>query len=61
MSREAGKGSRPRPFSVPQEEYGQRWEMAFKRPKQKETEDYQDILETEDCVLGSFQRFKDDL
>lgn len=56
MTREAGKGSRPRPFSVPQEEYGQRWEMVFKKSRPREVDDYQDILETEDCVLDSFKR-----
>ena len=44
---DGGKGSKPRPFSVTQEEYDNRWEMIFQKdlPKEesKETKD-----ETED-------------
>ena len=29
----SGKGSRPRPFSVSQEEYGDRWDAIFKKDK----------------------------
>lgn len=36
MSREAGKGSSPRPFSITHDEYANRWEMIF---KQKEVEE----------------------
>lgn len=36
MYNEAGKGSRPRPFSVSQEEYDTRWEAIFGRDN-KET------------------------
>lgn len=35
MSHEAGKGSRPRPFSVAQEEYNARWDMIFGRDLKK--------------------------
>ena len=35
MSREAGKGSSPRPFSVTQEQYDQRWEAIFGRDRPK--------------------------
>jgi hypothetical protein len=31
MAHEAGKGSRPRPFSVTQQEYDQRWDAIFSR------------------------------
>ncbi len=31
MAHEAGKGSRPRPFSVTQQEYDQRWDAIFGR------------------------------
>jgi hypothetical protein len=31
MAHEAGKGSRPRPFSVAQEEYDKRWDAIFGR------------------------------
>ena len=34
---EAGKGDCPRPFSVPLDEFGKRWEKAFgKKKKQKQ-------------------------
>ena len=57
-NREAGKGSKPRPFSVSQEEYDKRWDAIFQRdtPDDKESKrpsDYQDILSTEDCVLDA--------
>lgn len=40
MAWEAGKGSRPRPFSVSQEEYGNRWEAIFGRDnKESKTSD----------------------
>ena len=55
-NREAGKGSKPRPFSVSQDEYAQRWDAIFQRDgldDKKETSDYQDILSTEDCVLSA--------
>ena len=32
---EAGKGDTPRPFSVPLDEYGKRWEMAFGKKRKK--------------------------
>jgi hypothetical protein len=33
MAHEAGKGSTPRPFSVTQEEYNNRWDVIFSRDK----------------------------
>lgn len=40
MASEAGKGSRPRPFSVSQEEYDTRWEAIFGRDnKEQKTSD----------------------
>jgi hypothetical protein len=54
---DGGKGSRPRPFSVSQEEYEKRWDAIFQRdlPKEeRQTSNYQDILSTEDCVLDAF-------
>ena len=55
-NREAGKGSKPRPFSVSQEEYDKRWDAIFQRDipdEKKTTSDFQDILSTEDCVLNA--------
>jgi hypothetical protein len=59
--RDAGKGSKPRPFSVSQSEWDNRWDAIFQRdiPKaDKQTNDYQDILSTEDCILGVFENEK---
>ena len=36
MASEAGKGSRPRPFNVTQEQYDARWELIFGRDKPEE-------------------------
>jgi hypothetical protein len=35
----SGKGSRPRPFSVSQEEYEKRWDMIFGRDLQNQDHD----------------------
>ena len=32
-----GKGSKPRPFSVSQEEFDNRWDMIFKKDKKNES------------------------
>ena len=50
------KGSRPRPISVSNEEYNNRWDAIFARDVQKFDEavfknEYQDVLSTEDCLL----------
>ena len=39
----SGKGSHPRPFSVPYEEYADRWDNIFKKKKSSKKE------ETEPC------------
>lgn len=36
---DGGKGSKPRPFSVTQEEYDNRWDTIFSRDLPKETDD----------------------
>ena len=54
---DGGKGSKPRPFSVSQDEYDKRWDAIFQRdlPKEDNTgtskNEYQDILSTEDCLI----------
>ena len=55
---EAGKGSKPRPFSVSQEEYNTRWDAIFQRDLKEDNtgtskNDFQDMLSTEDCILDS--------
>jgi len=52
------KGSKPRPFSVSQEEYDKRWDAIFQRDLPKEKTDYQLILSTEDCVVDALDEYK---
>jgi len=60
----SGKGSKPRPFSVSQEEYADNWNRVFKPIMDQYSDlpspdayknDYQDILSTEDCILDAFE------
>jgi hypothetical protein len=57
MAHEAGKGSRPRPYSVSKEEFDNRFDAIFGQKKTVEDNtgtdknEYQDILSTEDAVL----------
>lgn len=39
MTKEAGKGSSPRPYSVTQQEYDARWDMIFGRDKTQDALD----------------------
>jgi hypothetical protein len=38
MAHEAGKGSKPRPFSVSQQEYDTRWDAIFSRDLKEDEE-----------------------
>lgn len=54
---DGGKGSKPRPLSVTQEEYSKRWDAIFGRDLEETVEnDYQDILSTEDCVIEALEK-----
>ena len=56
---DGGKGSKPRPLSISQEEYDTRWDAIFQRDlKDEPKNNYQDILSTEDCVLDAFEEKK---
>ena len=47
MAHEAGKGSRPRPFNVTQEQYDSRWDAIFGRDlKDTEEKVSDDVLAT---------------
>lgn len=50
---DGGKGSKPRPLSITQQEYDSRWDAIFGKD---EPNDFQDILSTEDCVLECFEQ-----
>ena len=57
----SGKGSKPRPMSVSQQEYDTRWDAIFGRDLKEEEEsknDYQDILSTEDRVIDALDKTK---
>ena len=57
---DGGKGSKPRPFSVSQEEYDKRWDAIFQRDLPKEEKpDYQDILSTEDCLISALDNLEE--
>ncbi len=56
----SGKGSKPRPFSVTNEEYASRWDAIFGRDIKTTTdntgvdkEEYYDILSTEDALRSN--------
>ena len=58
---DGGKGSKPRPFSVSQEEYEKRWDAIFQRDLPKEEKpDYQDILSTEDCLISALDNLDEE-
>lgn len=44
---DTGKGSKPRPLSVSDQEYANRWNAIFAK------DEYYDILTTEDCLVDS--------
>jgi len=60
---DAGKGSNPRPFSVDQKTFHSNWDRIFGKGAEKQanenlkkfSDDYQDILSTEDCVLDALK------
>lgn len=55
---DGGKGSAPRPFCISQEEYDNRWNTIFRRDGLDDDNtgtsknEYQDVLSTEDALLG---------
>jgi hypothetical protein len=54
---DGGKGSKPRPFSVAQDEYNNRWDAIFARDLQKEEELKKKLmnqLEAESDRLGLY-------
>ena len=58
MAHEAGKGSSPRPYSVSNEEYANRWDAIFGRDNKNDNtgtskNEFQDVLTTEECLVDS--------
>lgn len=52
-----GKGSTPRALTSTPEEFAKKWDAIFSK---NEKDEYQDILSTEDCVLGALDSFDED-
>ncbi len=53
----SGKGSKPRPFSISQQEYDTRWDAIFQRDLKEDNtgtdkNEYYDELSTEDCLVN---------
>jgi len=49
-----GKGSNPRPYSVDKKTFDHNWDVIFnKNNTGTDKNEYQDILSTEDAVLGA--------
>jgi len=56
-----GKGSAPRPMEVSRDQYSNNWDAIFKKEKEKEKNDYQDILSTEDCISDALEKMVQEL
>lgn len=57
----SGKGSKPRPYSVSQEEYDKRWDHIFNRDLKEDNtgtnkNEYYDELSTEDCLVDDTKK-----
>lgn len=57
----SGKGSKPRPISVSQQEYDTRWDAIFSRDLKEDNtgtdkNEYYDILSTEDCLTDEISK-----
>lgn len=53
---DGGKGSKPRPYSVTQEEYDNRWGAIFGKDKQKESDNLQKQLSDENERLSLYDK-----
>lgn len=52
MAHEAGKGSTPRPVSIPQKEFEERWDAIFKKPAKEEPVTDKDKLQEKQNNAG---------
>lgn len=55
---DGGKGSKPRPFSISQQEYDNRWDHIFSRDLKEDNtgtskNEYYDVLTTEDALRSN--------
>ncbi len=56
---EAGKGSRPRPFSVTNDEYARRWDAIFQRDQEQSVIDEISRLTAEETLQATENRITD--
>lgn len=49
---DGGKGSKPRPFSVTEEEYAARWDMIFGRDQKEKVQESSDELKQEESKVS---------
>ena len=57
---DGGKGSKPRPISVSDEEYATRWDAIFQRDKPKEQDALMKSIESENERLGIYKKEKEE-
>ena len=58
---DGGKGSKPRPYSVSQEDFANNWDAIFAKKEERRRKvesDFQDILATEDCLIDALKKLK---
>lgn len=55
---DGGKGSKPRPISVSDEEYAARWDAIFQRDKPRESEALRKGIESENERLSMYDVYK---
>lgn len=55
---DGGKGSKPRPYSISQQQFIDNWNLAFARKNNNtgtDKSEYYDILSTEDCFSDDIE------
>ena len=55
---DGGKGSKPRPISVSNEEYANRWDAIFQRDRPKEVEALRKGIQSENERLAMYDVYK---
>lgn len=55
---DGGKGSKPRPISVSNEEYANRWDAIFQRDRPKEAETLRKGIQSENERLAMYDVYK---
>jgi len=58
----SGKGSKPRPFTITKEDFSSNWDRIFNVKNDNtgiDTNEYQDILSTEDAVISALDKMEE--